>query len=81
MSSLSAVSPAPDRYVDFAGAVAILHEMGLTDVTERMVRRYADVGKLPFFAGLGRRRRIAESELRAAIRGLQLEAVRGVRRR
>ncbi|HUC63850.1 MAG TPA: helix-turn-helix domain-containing protein, partial [Stellaceae bacterium] len=67
--------------VDFEGAVEIFHAMGMTDVTERMVRRYADDGVLPFFAGIGKKRRISEHELRMAVKGMQLDALKGHRSR
>ena len=80
MTTLTAQKPL-ERYVDFGGAVEIFHEMGLTDITERMVRRYADQGKLPFFGGFTKKRWIEVTELRASVWKMQLEAVRGAARR
>jgi hypothetical protein len=77
MSTLPPTMTPAEHYVDFAGALKILHSMGLTDITDRMVRRYADDGVLPFFSGLGKRRRISEHVLRMAVKRLQLDALKG----
>jgi hypothetical protein len=65
-----------DRYVDIRGAVAVLHEIGLTDATERSIRRAADEGRLPFFRW-GGKRRIEVKELRARFKRMQIDASRG----
>jgi hypothetical protein len=68
-----------DFYVDIAGAVLVLHALGLTDASDRSVRRDADEGRLPFFKR-GKKRRIEVKELRASIKRLQIEASRGLNR-
>ena len=67
-----------ETFVDFEGALRVLHEMGIKSATLRKVRRWADMGVLPFFDELGPRH-IAVSVLQARIGKMQSDAVRGGR--
>lgn len=71
--------PRDDQFVDFEGAVIVLHAMGFKKQNVRKVRRLADEGKLPFFKCF-KERYILVRVLKERFMRLQNDAIRGVLR-
>jgi hypothetical protein len=67
------------EFLDFERTAEFLRKLGFGHTTVRMVRRYADEGKLPFFPW-GGRRWIKATELKASFMRLQIEAARSAER-